>query len=239
MSSGDVLVFLDADVMLTEAWGRRLPVVLDRLRASPRLLAGSVCAVPENASWIERWWFAPHVRGGHTHIGSAHLITSRSFFHELGGFDESLDTGEDYEFSRRALRAGGELIEDTGLVAIHEGNPRDLRSFVSREMWHGTGDRRGFTAVLRSKVAIAAMFFGMLHILALAAICVGRVEIAAGAVATIALLCGLSSLRAYRGSGPSAVLVNTYLYYWYFVGRVLALLRHPSRGPAFVHRDRR
>ncbi len=238
-SSGDLLIFLDADVLVTDAWARRLPAVVDQLQACPRSLAGSVCAVPEDASWIERWWYAPQVRGGHTHIGSAHLITSRSFFEELGGFDESLQTGEDYELSRRALRMGGQLIEDTALVAIHEGNPRTLRSFVRREIWHGAGDRNGLTAIFRSKVAVAAMVFVLLHMAGLGAIVLRCFGAAGAAVVAILLLCAAASYRAYRASGAGIVLVNTYLYYWYFMGRALALLRGPFRQNTFVHRDHR
>jgi glycosyltransferase involved in cell wall biosynthesis len=58
-ATGDVIVFIDADVLLTPAWADRFPDVVEQLEREPRMITGSICSVPSRPSWIERYWFAP------------------------------------------------------------------------------------------------------------------------------------------------------------------------------------
>jgi glycosyltransferase involved in cell wall biosynthesis len=134
---GEVLVFLDGDVMLTSAWRDRFTATCARLRADPRCVTGSTVRVPEHPTWIEKQWFARQQQRAHTHINSGHLITSRSLFDQLGGFCEGLETGEDYDFCVRARALGATIENDAALPAIHEGFPKTLRNFFRRELWLG------------------------------------------------------------------------------------------------------
>jgi len=222
---GEFLVFLDADVVPTRGWGEQLTRTLQELARLPRTLTGGQCAVPADASWIERRWFVPRDPAAFSHVGTGHLLTTRAFFDEIGGFDESLETGEDYDFSRRAERAGGRIAPEPALVAEHRGFPRTVRQFVQREAWHGRSDFTSPSAILASRVALATLGFVAAHvalIVSVASSSTAGMVLALGAIAT---LCLGSSWAKYRASSWDLVLSNAAIYYLYFVGRTLSLLR--------------
>lgn len=222
-ASGEVLVFLDADVSVTEGWGDRLQEILPELSRGSRLLTGRMCGVPDDAGWIERLWFDSRRRHG-THIGSGHMIVNRRFFLELGGFDASLRTGEDYELSMRVRRSGGEIRSDERLEAVHHGFPSTVRRFFAREVWHGTGDATSFGSLVRSKVVWAAMVFVALHLTALYGTLAASGWIVAAAVVGLVLLLGAAAVQKFgltRGIAWGRIL---FLYYIYFWGRAVAVL---------------
>jgi glycosyltransferase involved in cell wall biosynthesis len=223
-AAGGVFVFLDADILLTERWIDHLDENLALLRARPRTLTGALCGVPANSSWIERCWFDPAQRNHRvTHIGSAHLITTRAFYEELGGFTESLRTGEDYDLSARALALGGQIVDDPRLHVEHWGYPRSLAEFVRREIWHGQGDFRSVRTAVRSKVALLTVVFLGLHVSALSALLSGRPILSLTLVALVAILCLACSRVKYQGRPWSIIATNSVLYYFYFAGRTMAL----------------
>ena len=226
-SRGAILVFIDADVELTEAWSRQFPDTLRELRSQPALVTGSHCSAPVDGGWLERYWFR-HFAGERnaSHVGTGHLIITRAAFQSVGGFDENLETGEDYEFCRRVVRHGGTVHNNPALEVIHRGFPSTLAEFVRREVWHGKGDLRSWADYRASRVGIAATLFLLLHLLILISPFLGRAGgwIMASAVAGIAGLLLASSLFKYGHSPWPVILVNAGVYYFYFVGRGLSVL---------------
>jgi hypothetical protein len=152
---GTFLVFLDADVCLTGEWQENILPALAELDKSPHTVSGSWVCVPSPGTWIENIWFARMERVFHSHINTGHLLMLRSSFAELGGFDESLASGEDYEFSTRAKENGYVLNDDSRLRVIHHGYPKTTWQFFRREVWHGEGDCLTLAAFLGSPIAIA------------------------------------------------------------------------------------
>jgi GT2 family glycosyltransferase len=83
-------------------------------------------------------------------IASAFLITRRVTFESVGGFDEHLDSLEDYELSLRARQAGHRLLMFTGVAAVHD-DPRSsfpidaVRShdwiYATPSVWARTGGK--------------------------------------------------------------------------------------------------
>lgn len=225
-ATGEFLVFLDADVHLTPRWIDHLPKRLAELTEKPRTLMGSITGVPANASWIERSWFDPSQRNHRiTHIGSGHLITTRAFFEELGGFDEALRTGEDYNLSARALASGGEIIDAPDLYVEHLGYPSTIGKFIKREIWHGQGDFDSLKSIVKSKVAILTVAFVAGHIVLLVALLGREWRLAAVCIALLALLCMASSYVKYRRRPLTVLASNAGIYYLYFVGRSAALFK--------------
>ena len=224
-SSGTVLIFLDADVRLTERWQREIGNVLAQLRASPRLLTGSTVTIPPSPSVIERHWFYPATLQERQYINSGHLIMTRSFFGELRGFDTQLRTGEDFDLSRRGKAAGGTVQDNRALEAIHLGFPKTLAAFARRELWHGQGDGGSLKKVLQSKVALLSLGVAVLTLGGpLLSLVLGSwlpAVAGIGAAAALSLVCGA---RRTRGFNPLSWLVNGSLYYVYFLARAAALL---------------
>ncbi len=225
-AAGHILVFLDADVNLTVLWQRNFPGVRRQLERRPWLITGSHCTAPADGTWIERYWFRNFaIQAETTHIGSGHLIVRSDTFREIGGFDAQLKTGEDYEFCRRAIGKGGQLVNDMNLETIHRGFPNGIRAFVRREAWHGRGDLESIRTFLRSKVAIGSTLFIMFHIMILFGLFApGRFWgfTAAGVIMLAALLLG-SAIHRYRHCALPVIGINALLFYFYYLGRSLAL----------------
>ena len=195
-----MLVFLDADVVLEPDWARNIDEALGQLTETPELMTGSVCGVPKNASWLERNWFGPLQNGRNTHINSGHLVITRSFFERLHGFDTRLETGEDYDLSMRALRAGGEIRNNPRLAVVHLGYPRTASAFVRREMWHGRGDFGSVRSLVQSPIALATLLFLGAHIVLVVALLKGATLVALLSAGVVALMCVGASVRQYKHS---------------------------------------
>ena len=226
-SAGKVLVFLDADIRLTHDWESNIGKVALSLTAGDRILTGSWCSISDNPNWIEKFWFKPLERGDNSHINSGHLIISRQLFDEIDGFDEKLETGEDYDISIRAKAANIKLIDDVRLRVVHEGYPKNLAEFAKREYWHGQGDVTSLAALFHSKVAMVALLFIIFH-LALVFFCFVFNEIAIYILlAGIAgIVIGSASLK-YRTEPVHTILVNSLIYYVYFWARGFSILSLP------------
>lgn len=212
-TDGEVLVFLDADVVVQEGWGERFDEIVGGLLPPARVLTGSVCDVPEDAGWIEEAWFGDRLDRP-THLGSGHLLMSRALFYEIGGFDASLATGEDYDLCRRAVALGAEIRLDPRLPAVHHGFPETLSQFARREVWHGAGDAASLSRYLRSKVALAATAFAGFHAAALLGI--GRLAVVGWAATAGILAVVVGSAVVKFGLRPEVrwlrVLPLTYVY---------------------------
>lgn len=218
-AAGDVLIFMDADVFVTNSWSAGIQTAIREARKS-RIVTGSWVAVPEPGSWIERHWFRPLERGRNSHINSGHLIVSKSFFWELGGFDAALVTGEDVDLSEKARKAGGLVIDNPTLKVIHEGYPKTVKSFFRREVWHGIGDCQTWRGFRNSKVALTGV--AVLHMQAIGLLVTavsGRPMWLIGSVLAATSISFAASVVRYKRVTLPTRLATTGLYYIYFVAR--------------------
>jgi glycosyltransferase involved in cell wall biosynthesis len=238
-SSGDVLVFLDADIELTAEWGATLSAIVESLRASPMVVTGDQYHISQRPSWLERVWFDALRAKTPTYIDGGNLITTRAVFDRIGGFAEHLETSEDVDFCTRAVSHGAQLQVNQGFRVFHEGYPKTASGFVRRERWHGRSDFRNVRSVVRSKVAVAAVAFIVLHV-ALAVSLVSSILFeqgyqAAGVfLALILLLCLASCLQKFRRNSLSRTFANLPVMYLYYVGRSRSALDALGSGVADV-----
>ncbi|HEY2363883.1 MAG TPA: glycosyltransferase [Candidatus Angelobacter sp.] len=137
-ATGDILAFLDADCLAPTDW-------LDRIFAlAPADGAGVLGAhylLPEDSSWVGRTWHryqeAPK-SGEVSHVPAGDLVMRREDFLKLGGFDETIQTNEDYELCERARKAGMHVRAFPQIGVIHLGTAQSLRVFFRKQAWHGT-----------------------------------------------------------------------------------------------------
>lgn len=222
LTTGDVLVFLDADTALSPSWGEGLPALFARLEDDPLLVTGSHPAPPEDGGWLERHWFANLAEGADArHLGSAHLILTRAHFEQLGGFDSELETGEDFDLCHRAASAGATVAADQSLPAVHYDFPKTIKAFVEREAWHGRGNFANLRMALASPVSVATIAFTGLHAVALRSARRRRLPWRTGLA--IATLCALSSAYKFRDAPLRSRVVNAGVFYFYYTGRSRAL----------------
>ena len=137
-AAGEILAFLDADCLAPADW-------LDRIFAlAPGDGAGVLGAhylLPQDSSWVGRTWHryqeAPK-SGEVSHVPAGDLIMRREDFLKLGGFDETIQTNEDYELCERARKAGMHVRALPQIGVIHLGTAQSLRVFFRKQAWHGT-----------------------------------------------------------------------------------------------------
>jgi glycosyltransferase involved in cell wall biosynthesis len=227
-ASGDILVFIDADVLLTENWAKRFTEIAPSLVAGEPVLTGSWVSVPNPPNWIEKNWFKPLELVANTHINSGHLIIAKSHFTAIGGFDSALETGEDYEISMRAKANGLRIVDDSMLEAIHEGYPQSLKVFFLRELWHGKGDAHSLSTIFQSKVALISTLFFVLHIMLVGSVCLKTGIYGAIIFSIICLLILTVTLTKYKKQRFSTIVINMCLYYVYFWARTFSLATYFS-----------
>lgn len=224
-SKGNILVFLDADVTLSTQWFSAFSDVVKMLHKESRIITGSHCNAPDNGNWIERYWFNNYTHElKSTNLGTGHMIISRAFFDEIGGFDESLYTGEDYAFCMSAINLRGRIFNNPKLRVVHHDYPTNEIDFIKREIWHGRGDAVSIYSIFKSRVAIAAMTFMVLHIIiGIITIYNNSYLISVIPVAGIIGLMSISSWIKFRYCKINVILVNAVIFYLYYIGRSISL----------------
>ena len=223
-ANGPVVAFLDADVTITPAWAHRLDEVVGAIRAEDRLVTGAWYKVRPNASWIEVYWFKPLEEGPHSHINSGNLFVHRDSYLRLGGMDEALVTGEDYEFCARATREGMIVQEDPLLETIHWGYPKTLLEFWRREVWHGLGDCKDLASFVKSKVAVTAAAFTLSLLASLIAFLSMKFGYGAIYLGFAILVSGGASAMKFGGHGATTIVVNSFFFAVYFLARTYSVL---------------
>lgn len=224
-SKYDYLVFLDADVFLTSRWQERISDVLDILTDTAYIITGSSCGIGSQPGWIEKyWWGQANCYRPPSYINSGHMVVNRRIFKELGAFDETLKTGEDSDFCRRARKESIEIVNDAKLHVIHEGYPKTLSQFFKRERWHGLGDISSMGTFLRSKPALIATIQSALlvvaFVLALAAQDPLWLFLYPAFILPVCFLAAHKRCPTISG----CLIVNTALYFIYFWARALGFL---------------
>lgn len=228
-ADGAILVFLDADIALSENWTRAmLDELLDDER---RVVVSAVQMVGDDPSVVERIQAelsrmkadaAVNFLSGHN------LMVRRAVFEATGGFPEHLATCEDYVFADRA-NAFGTLYLSTRASYIHLGEDRDYGVVFRKERWRARSNlasvvgRRLGLAELPSFVA-PPLVLGALLALPLALLS-GSVALAVAAllVATLPPLAYTARLLRAAGGRLDPLAVLGY-YLAYFPARGIGLL---------------
>jgi glycosyltransferase involved in cell wall biosynthesis len=160
--TGDYLAFLDADIEISAEWAKRMAEFVCTTPPDALIVTGAPCERPARASWVERHWFNGKGFSEQAYVNSGNLISTRTLFRKIGGFNSALTTGEDWDFCYRAKKSGGRLQIDRRFKVFHHGFPKTIRSFYARETWHGRGDAQNLESFMRSKPALVSTVCGVL-----------------------------------------------------------------------------
>ncbi|MBV6287011.1 glycosyltransferase family 2 protein [Pseudomonas aegrilactucae] len=136
--SGDWLAFLDADIEVPEQW---LGLLLELHSQGQGDVFALDCDTPRQAPWFARAWQRRTLRAGRPALHSMawlptpNLFMQRRWFEQVGGFDETLRTGEDKDFSLRVRQAGARLLALRAPVVLHWGFEGSWREWLGKELW--------------------------------------------------------------------------------------------------------
>jgi glycosyltransferase involved in cell wall biosynthesis len=136
-TSGSVILFLDADVVIPNDCLKKAKEYFDEGFAGA---LGFVDNAPQDAGWVGRVWGTRIYQGldrvvDVSFLSGRNIFINRRVFEEINGFDETLRTNEDKDMTMRVKRAGYSLISipETGL--LHLGYEKSLREFIRKEFW--------------------------------------------------------------------------------------------------------
>ena len=145
-SSGDILIFMDADCVL----GRDVVMnVVSFLKDSGAAAVGPDGLKPiGNSTWVQNTWYF-HTRMTSSekqsmevdNLSSGFFAIRADAFSTVGGFDGSLSVGEDTDISRKLKDLNHTLIRSSTLNIYNSGHPATIRKFMKREYWHGDSFR--------------------------------------------------------------------------------------------------
>jgi len=130
---GDYVYFVDADfvlhprvveeaVSLAEE-GHDAVIVLNVSDPRPGLVA--------KARFYERLSYCG------SHVYEAARFIKRDLFLSVGGFDERLYVGEDYDLHNRLVKAGAKIARTRHSFELHIGEPTSLKEFIIRSAYYG------------------------------------------------------------------------------------------------------
>ncbi len=222
-SRGDILVFLDADVLVTKKWQEGIGQVVNQLLQTPMLITGSRCGIPNRKNWINHYWFKLLATNNAPYINSGHLITTRQLFDKVGGFSEHLLTAEDYDFCQKSKTVGAKISPSLSIPVVHEGYPETIRDFIQRECWHGKEDFKSIQSILKSKVAWIAIFHVLLFLFCGLYVVLNKAISSLFVYPLVMFTISLCLTVIKFGWNGLIVTINTSgIFYLYILGRTLA-----------------
>lgn len=241
-----IIAFVDADCLMAEDH----LIQAERLLNDPEInIAGNSYDLPDEPGWVERVWHSLHKRpvdGVTRLLPAGNFVIRREVFDALGGFNETLVTGEDAEFCHRLSRAGHYPFASRSIRVAHLGNPKNLKGFFSRNVWHSLGmfGTVGTERLNRPLIMTALHFTST--ILGLSALTISSLSLATrGGILALSQLTVPALSVAYRLSNRGAGITWTnavsdlsraiLLYWFYYWARLRAIqLLIQRRGGSYV-----
>lgn len=157
ITSSDIIVFLDSDCVVETDW---LELGVEQLQKGFAAVGGQYL-LRDQPAWIERYWVLNNSRE-HVHqyalVGGCIFIW-RKIFTELNGFNETLNSGEDYELTERIKKSGGKVVIYPAISVIHLGYPQTIRVFMKRQYWHSADYVSNFPKTLKDKVFLLVLAY--------------------------------------------------------------------------------
>ena len=228
LGAADIISFIDCDCLVPMNFFTILEEVFDRTGAAA---AGRRIVLPPNPTWVEATWDHMHqdgLDGERTWINSANLAVRRRVFEAVGGFDETLETGEDAELCQRIRSAGGRIIQDQRLSVAHLDNSKALPAFYRKERWRGLGMFGTVsTSSLDKPTAITlSHFFLSCVAVAIIALAPFRWQWRLLVALTLVLVAPVATVAYRKRSSVHrfSLLHATVLYELYFLARINAML---------------
>ncbi|WP_207868126.1 glycosyltransferase [Pseudomonas sp. 58(2021)] len=138
IATGDWLAFIDADIEMPEDWLTRLFALEAEGHAD---VFGLDLHTPASAPWYAVAWQRrtqrpiSHTAHAVDWLPSSNLLMHRHWFDKVGGFNETLRTGEDKEFTLRQSKQGARLLSVNETVALHWGYEMNWREWMGKEIW--------------------------------------------------------------------------------------------------------
>lgn len=226
-ATGEILVFFDADMILTE------DAILSLVSKMGKRNAGALCAhlqPGKKTTWVERTWYYHLKPNGYDlkeiqHLYSGGFAVSRNLFFDVGRFNEYLKIGEDSDLSKRIIEKGFNVYVDIDSVVYNTRYPKNIMQFIKQEFWHGDSFK---TLCTHRQIDILTIYF--ISCLVLFTLCFILYIGYSSTVFIILPLLYLSvpaAIKAFRKTERIDVkfVQLTFIYIAYIISRTASLLK--------------
>lgn len=245
VAKGRTFAFLDADCEVRKDW------LIEASKAISNGIKGgfgSFYLIPEKSSWIARRWHEAHEKspsGEVIYLPSGDLFVSAEVFQKVGGFDESIQTNEDFELCQRIRASGLPITCIPELGVIHWGTPQTLGAFYRKNRWHGMHVFRVFLRNLPALYNFKPVALAFYTVLSLAGVIIGGIVglrqgtfwiLGAFVAAFLAPAVLLGVRQSLSQKKPGAALPMTGLYIAYSLARASCLLNWKNWAPMMAKR---
>jgi len=221
---GKYLAFIDADCEADKDW---LSNAYSILVGNDNLgIVGGVYTPPLNKTWVQRAWYSVRVLKRMQNVNfvpGGNMFIKKILFDEVGGFNETLETGEDYELCMR-ISENRLIISDDRIKVIHYGDPSTLIQRLKKEIWYGKNTKD----ILKNKPFYLPFWLSVIYLVHLLSLLSGLVlinkTICFYSISGILILIGSISFirclkaKVYKYYFPLLVVVM-----FYMLGRVISL----------------
>ncbi|MBV4477899.1 glycosyltransferase [Pseudomonas botevensis] len=244
IASGEWLAFIDADIEMPEDWLTSLfKLEGDGMANVFSLDLHTPAAAPWYATAWQRRTLRPVTQATHIvgWLPSANLLMRRRWFDKVGGFNETLRTGEDKEFTLRLREHGARLLSANKSVALHWGYEMNWREWMGKEMWRQGSHLQllrshGFSLRLL-RFPLLSLAAWVLDLLAISALLNGFPHHAAIMVAMTLLPALVLSVRQSRRQHSLGLTLQLWGLHWvrlHLAGAafILSLCHRNARRPA-------
>lgn len=241
-SRGRLLSFIDCDCIVPPTHFTEMEAVF---ASTDAVGIGREYDIPASPHWTERTWYDLHalqVDNECRFINAGNLAVRREAFEAVNGFDEMLTVAEDTDICARLRMQGGRLFETRRLNVVHLGNPKSVRDFFRKQVWHGMSILGGGRAMRRNKASLMVLAFAGAMLVAAASLLLPWAPLATRAGAAMVVLLPIPVVTVvYRaretGRVPDPVR-GTVLYFIFYVARVTALCKALAGSMRATHRRR-
>lgn len=230
-AKGDFIAFIDADCIAPSSWlskGSELLCQNENHAFSARYVSD------ENALWIEKLWLLGYAvpQFSSTDFLGGCIFVRKEDFLKVGGFDETITSGEDTKLAVSLNDIGIRTVVDQALNVVHLGNAKDSKSFVNRQAWHSENYIKNITTSISDPTFLLSALYLCSFLVLLAAPVFGRGTLEITIMALVVLVCApvvLSIKRVRRSSfRPDTLLSIVRIYFidfLYLVGRCKGILK--------------
>ena len=157
MATGEILGFVDSDCLVSRDWANKASEYVSDVG-----IAGGYYGLGDSPGWIEKTWheLKKDITGDVSFVSAGNMVIKARIFNELGGFDESVETGEDWDFCQRVIGAGYRVVNQPELHVTHLGNYKTLFGIIKKERWYG----RGMFSVLKGRMVTRPLLVSFLFL---------------------------------------------------------------------------
>jgi glycosyltransferase involved in cell wall biosynthesis len=138
-ANGDLLLFLDDDCTVAEDWVERNVQALQqpRIGAIGARIRGKSHSFFARCTDFTNFGAYQHGRSTEGPVASASMGVHREVFHALGGFDQTMRSGEDMDFCYRLQKQGYRTLYLPDIIVTHDHRRDSLSKLLRNNYAHG------------------------------------------------------------------------------------------------------